>query len=76
VSASIPEAVVLREEADGSRLMRVTVPSIHAAVAYALSHGPDLVVLDPPEVRDAIVAAAQELLQRYGQAEPVLGAAG
>lgn len=61
----IREATMVREEDDGGCVVQITVPFCRAAVSYALSHGPDIVVLDPPEVREAVIAAARTLLKMY-----------
>lgn len=61
-------ATVLRQEEDGRSVIQLSFPVREAAVAYALSRGPELEVLDPPEVRDAVVDAAQRLLESYATA--------
>jgi predicted DNA-binding transcriptional regulator YafY len=40
-------------------------PHPDAAVAYALSRGAQIVVLDPPEIRERVIAAAESLLAGY-----------
>ena len=63
------EATVVHEEEDGSSIVTITVPHWRVAVSQALSYAPDIVVLDPPEVRDAVIGAARSLLETYH--EPV-----
>jgi predicted DNA-binding transcriptional regulator YafY len=65
VRRMIPGATLIREEGDGHCVVHVTVPHGRVAVSYALSYGPDMVVLDPPEVRDAVIEAARTLLTTY-----------
>ena len=60
------EGTVLEEESDGSLVVRVDTESAQAAIAYALSLGADATVLDPPEVRDAVAAAARSIARLYG----------
>jgi len=63
------DAMVLREEEDGSRVVRVDVESAGEAAAYALARGAAVTVLDPPEVRAAVAAAARAVAALY--TEPV-----
>ena len=56
---------MIREEAYGACVLQIAFPYRDAAVAFALSRASEIVVLDPPEVRDGIVAAAQSLLTTY-----------
>jgi predicted DNA-binding transcriptional regulator YafY len=56
---------VLREEADGSALVRVQRESLQEAVAYALSLGSEAVVLNPARVRAAVLSAAEEIVALY-----------
>jgi predicted DNA-binding transcriptional regulator YafY len=58
-------ATVVEEADDGTAVVEMSFPHPNAAVAYALSWSTELVVLDPPDVREAVVAAAQRLLERY-----------
>jgi proteasome accessory factor B len=54
---------------DGDRLtLRFAEPEWFAA--WLVGYGADVVVLDPPEVRDAVVARLKEIAQVY-QAAPV-----
>jgi predicted DNA-binding transcriptional regulator YafY len=59
------EGTVLEEEPDGGLLVRIDTESAQAAVAYALSLGADATVLDPPEVREAVAAAARSIVRLY-----------
>ena len=56
---------ILAEEPDGSARISITFDTLNEAVAYALSLGAEAIVLDPPEVRDAVLVTAQALTQRY-----------
>ena len=58
---------VLREEPDGSAVVRVHVESIEAAVSYALAMGADATVLSPARVRDAVAATAHVIAEMYSQ---------
>jgi Predicted transcriptional regulator len=59
------DVTILQEEKDGSVLINVMVGSPDEAISYALSLGPRAIVLDPPQVRSAVITAAQELAQTY-----------
>jgi len=59
------EGTVLEEEADGSLVVRIDTESAQAAIAYALALGAAATVLDPPEVRDAVAAAARSIARLY-----------
>jgi predicted DNA-binding transcriptional regulator YafY len=65
----LPGATVVRQEDDGRSIVQVSFPVREAAVAYALSRGPDLVVLNPPEVREAVITAAHSVLRSYVTSE-------
>jgi predicted DNA-binding transcriptional regulator YafY len=56
---------VLGEESDGSLVVRIDTESAQAALAYALSLGADATVLEPPEVREAVAAAARSIARLY-----------
>jgi predicted DNA-binding transcriptional regulator YafY len=62
---SLSAATVVQEDGDGAAVVQVSFPYRDAAVAYALARGPEVVVLDPPEVREGIVDAARSLLTTY-----------
>lgn len=66
---TLPEATIVREEEDGGAVVRMAVPCVEMAASYALAHGSDVVVLDPPKVREAVVAAARTVLTAYGAPE-------
>ncbi|HLJ65857.1 MAG TPA: YafY family protein [Chloroflexota bacterium] len=62
----LDRAEVLRlDEADGSAVVRIDLESPDTAVSYALSLGPEGVVLEPPEIRAAVAQAAREMAARY-----------
>ncbi|MBV9281224.1 MAG: WYL domain-containing protein [Chloroflexi bacterium] len=61
---ALPEATVVREEPEGGAVVQISVPHRGAAVAYALSHAADVTVLDPPDIRDSVIAAARQLPRR------------
>ncbi|HZS95067.1 MAG TPA: YafY family protein [Chloroflexota bacterium] len=58
--------VRVREEADGTAIVRVCVDSIDMAVAHVLSLGPGVTVLDPSEVRHEVAISARQIAGRYG----------
>lgn len=59
------EYTLLAEEPDGSVVARVSRDSVGDAVRYALSLGADVEVLDPPQVREGVAAAAREVAALY-----------
>jgi predicted DNA-binding transcriptional regulator YafY len=59
------EYVVLREERDGSVIVRIVLESVEAAVSYVLALGAYVVVLTPAEVRDAVAMTAQTIVTLY-----------
>jgi predicted DNA-binding transcriptional regulator YafY len=56
---------VLREEADGSVLIRVQQESLQEAVAYVLSLGSEAVVLSPARLRAAVLTTAERIAALY-----------
>jgi predicted DNA-binding transcriptional regulator YafY len=56
---------VLKEQSDGSAIVRVEVNSFDAAVSYALALGADATIISPPKVRDAVAATAQAIAEMY-----------
>jgi predicted DNA-binding transcriptional regulator YafY len=56
---------VLRKEADGTSVVRISLDSTESAISHVLSLGPGATVLDPPEVRDGVVAAARSIVDSY-----------
>jgi len=62
---ALAHAPVVREEEDGSAVVRVDVESPAEAVAYALARGAGVTVLDPPEVRAAVAASARAIAGLY-----------
>jgi len=65
------DGYTIRQEPDGAAVVRVDTESVEAAVAYALSLGATVIVLDPPAVRDAVATAARELAALYAEAPAV-----
>ena len=59
------DAIMLDERPDGGAVMRVDTESAAAAVAYALSLGPAVTVLDPPDVRASVADAARAIAGLY-----------
>lgn len=57
--------VTLREEPDGSAVIRIDTESSGASVSLALSLGADVEVLDPPEAREAVATAAHAIAATY-----------
>ncbi|WP_161975865.1 helix-turn-helix transcriptional regulator [Tengunoibacter tsumagoiensis] len=57
--------MVLKEEHDGSVIVRVETESSEEAVAYALSLGPDAIVVSPEQIREAVAANAQAIVDMY-----------
>jgi predicted DNA-binding transcriptional regulator YafY len=64
---------VLEEEPDGSLVVRIDTESAQAALAYALSLGADATVLEPPEVREAVAAAARSIARLYADHDQAVG---
>ncbi|WP_248837621.1 WYL domain-containing protein [Frankia sp. AgKG'84/4] len=58
-------------EPDGWVRARVPIESVRHATGELLTLGPDLEVLDPPELRDALAHAAGALAALYGARPPV-----
>jgi predicted DNA-binding transcriptional regulator YafY len=58
-----PEQISLQE--NGFFLVRTAMPAQEWAYGYLLTFGPDLEVLQPPAIREAMVAAAEAILQKY-----------
>jgi predicted DNA-binding transcriptional regulator YafY len=58
--------VVLRETQDKSSVVRLDAESLEAAVAGVLSLGSGAIVLDPPQVREAVSAAVRAMAEIYG----------
>lgn len=56
---------VAYEEEDGAVVVRVDTESPDSAISYALSLGPHATVLDPPDVRAAVAAAARAMAAIY-----------
>ncbi len=61
----VAEATVLREDEDGCAVVLVLLESAAEATAYALARGAAVTVLNPPDVRDRVVAAAQAVAALY-----------
>jgi len=59
------DSTMLREEADGSVVVRVNMDSLEAAVSYVLSLGTDATVLCPKRIREAVAEAAQAIAEKY-----------
>jgi predicted DNA-binding transcriptional regulator YafY len=59
--------VLLRDEPDGWAVVQVRTDSIDAAIAHALSLGGDATVIEPPEVRRGVVAAARAIAGSYAE---------
>lgn len=59
------EVTVVQEEEDGAAVVCVSLPCMEAAISYILGKGPEVVVLGPQQVRDAVIAAAREILAEY-----------
>ena len=71
--------VVLSEEPDGTIVARLDAESLSVAIATALSFGAEAIVLDPPEARTAVAAAARAMAALYQprdehRLQPVLNA--
>jgi len=62
--------VRLREDGDGSVVVRVQAESVEAAIAHVLSLGSDVTVVEPAEVRDGVAAAARAIAERYRDLSP------
>jgi predicted DNA-binding transcriptional regulator YafY len=62
---ALRDAIPLREVGDGTAIVQVTVPHWRIAVSNALSYAPDVVILDPPRVREEVISAARSLLAVY-----------
>ena len=63
------DSSVLREDDDGSVVVRINVESFDAAISYVLSLGADAIVLYPARIRDAVVVTAQAIAEKYGVVE-------
>ncbi|HEV7180236.1 MAG TPA: YafY family protein [Candidatus Baltobacteraceae bacterium] len=50
---------------DDPNLLRITFPSSEIALYQVLSWGDTVAILDPPDLRDAIVSHARALIERY-----------
>lgn len=59
------EHVVLREESDGSTIVRIQMDSVQAAVSHVLSLGPGATAIDPLDVREGVAAAARSIAGSY-----------
>lgn len=57
--------VVVREEADGSAVVRYRTDSVDSAVRHVLSLGPGATVIKPRQVRDGVLAAALAIAGAY-----------
>jgi predicted DNA-binding transcriptional regulator YafY len=57
--------VVLSEDTNGNAVIQANLPSEEAAVSYVLSLGPGAIVMSPPQVRAAVLAAAQAIAEMY-----------
>ncbi len=57
--------VVVREEVDGSAVVRYRTDSIESAVRHVLSLGPGVTVIQPRQVRDGVLAAALAIAGAY-----------
>jgi predicted DNA-binding transcriptional regulator YafY len=56
---------VIRDEPDGSVVVRMRADSTEAAIARILSLGPGATVIAPPDVRDGVVTAARSIAGAY-----------
>ncbi len=56
---------LIKEKPDGCLIVHVEVESIDEAVSYVLALGADATVIAPPQVRDAVVNAAQAIAEMY-----------
>jgi predicted DNA-binding transcriptional regulator YafY len=54
-----------RLDEDGSLVITIPIESPQWAASQLIRHGPDIEVIDPPEVRAAIVSLAESVLQRH-----------
>jgi predicted DNA-binding transcriptional regulator YafY len=59
------EGEVLDRQPDGRSLVRVALESARSAIQYALSLGSEVVVIEPPEVRIGVAAAARAVAALY-----------
>ncbi len=59
------EYTILREEAQGTAIIRLNVESVKAAVSYVLALGTDAVILSPAKVREAVSSAAHHIVAMY-----------
>ena len=57
----------LTEQPDGSIETTFNATDLYAAAANILAYGPAVAVLDPPEVRQMVLAWAQEVTARYAE---------
>lgn len=63
------EMKILREECDGSIIVQVPMETVEEAVSYVLALGPQVVVLDPDAVRQAVARTAQTVAALYSSTE-------
>ena len=59
------DSTLLKEEDDGSVLVRIHMESLEAAVSYVLSLGAGATVFGPKRVREAVAEAAQAVAEKY-----------
>jgi predicted DNA-binding transcriptional regulator YafY len=57
--------VVLSADKDGNAVIQANLASEEAAVSYVLSLGAGAIVMSPPQVRSAVLAAAQAITEIY-----------
>lgn len=57
---------IVREEPDGSVIVRIEVESFDAAVSYVLGLGAGATVIKPAQMRDAVLTTAQAIAAMYG----------
>lgn len=62
---AVADSTVLDEDANGAVVVRVDAESAQGALAYALSLGADVTVLDPPDVRAAVAETARAIAAQY-----------
>lgn len=59
------KGVLLKEEPDGSVVVRIEVESFEAAVSYALGLGSRATVIGPSKVRKAVIDTAHAIAEQY-----------
>lgn len=56
---------LVREEADGSIVVRLELESVESAISYTLSLGPEATVICPMKVRRAVAEKARKIAESY-----------